>query len=148
MKEWKVPRSYTGLPWHDIESVQIHGFGDASPKAYGSCIYIVCLYKNHPVFSRLVISRARVAPLKSVSLPRLELLGALLCARLVRFVKKALRLSDETDIRCWTDSRVTLTWIKGNPSWWKAFVANRVVEIQEITNPANWGFVKGSNNEK
>ena len=146
LKEWKVPRSYTGLPWHDIESVQIHGFGDASPKAYGSCVYIVCLYKNQPVFSKLVISRARVAPLKSVSLPRLELLGALLCARLVKFVKKALRLSDETDIRCWTDSRVTLAWIKGNPSRWKAFVANRVVEIQEITNPANWGFVKGSDN--
>ena len=62
------------------------------------------------------------------------------------FVKKALRLRDKTNIRCWTDSKDTLAWIKGDSSLWKAFVANRVVELQEVTDPANWDYVKGSDN--
>ena len=146
LKNWKVARSYTGLPWRDIESIQIHGFGDASPKAYGCCVYIVCTYKNGVVLSRLVVSRARVAPLKSLSLPRLELMGALLCARLTVFVRQTLRLSHESQIRCWTDSKVALAWIKSDPCRWKAFVANRVKEIQDLTSPATWAYVKSAEN--
>jgi hypothetical protein len=93
-----------------------------------------------------VISRARVAPLKRVTLPRLELLGALLAARLLITVRRALRCPENTSISCWTDSMVVLGWIKGDPSRWKQFVANRVGEIQNHTPPSAWHHIPGTEN--
>ena len=80
-----------------------------------------------------VMSRTKVAPIKRVTLPRLELLGALLSARLIHFIKSALHLNDHVRLVSWTDSKVALSWIKGNPTKWKMFVANRVTEIQTLT---------------
>ena len=123
----------------------MHGFGDASERGYGAVVYlrIPCGDGTHEV--SLVTSRARVAPLKRVTLPRLELLGALMTARLVVFVQQALKLS-EVVYRCWTDSMVALGWVQGDPSRWKPFIANRVTEIQELTSPVNWGHCAGKDN--
>ena len=59
----------------------------------------------------LVLSRGRVAPIKKISVPRLELMGALMCARLSVFLKTALHLAD-VQMYCWTDSKVALSWKK------------------------------------
>ena len=93
--------------------------------------------------SSLVIARANVAPLKMLSLPRLELLAAMLCARLVVFAKQALKLPD---CHCWTDSIVTLTWIKSDPNKWNPFVGNIVAEIQSLTHPYQRNHCSGANN--
>ncbi|KAK3861579.1 hypothetical protein Pcinc_032491 [Petrolisthes cinctipes] len=90
------------------------------------------------------MSRGRVSPIKSVTLPRLELIGALLCARLVTFVESALHIN--VPVCCWTDSTVTLSWVKGEPLKWKSFVRNRVSEIQELTSPSNWRHCPGRDN--
>ena len=66
-----------------------------------------------------------------MTLPRLELLAALLAAVLAVVVAQALRI-EKSQIRCWTDSSVALDWIKANPSRWKTFVANRVDKIQQL----------------
>lgn len=66
--------------------IELHGFGDASPKAYGAAVYIRIADKQGHVSSQLVISKSRVAPIKKVSLPRLELLAAVVNARLLKFV--------------------------------------------------------------
>ena len=121
-----IPRSYTGVAWRDIEVPQLHAFGDASQSAYGVCVYLRIQLKYGTWMSSLVIARAKVAPLKRLSLPRLELLAALLCARLVVFAKQALKLPDHVTSHCWTDSTVTLAWIKSDPHNWKLFVGNRV----------------------
>ena len=75
-------------------------FGDASEVGYGAAVYLRLTLRDGSVVTPLVISRARVAPLKRVSLPRLELLGSLLAARLLKFVFQALKLSAETPYQC------------------------------------------------
>jgi hypothetical protein len=98
-------------------------------------VYLV-FSQSSAASSTLVLSRAKVAPIKKVSIPRLELLGALIAAQLIKLVIEALRLPDSVPYRCWTDSMVALGWIKGNPVRWKQFVANRVQSIQELTCPS------------
>ncbi|XP_066940953.1 uncharacterized protein [Macrobrachium rosenbergii] len=70
----------------------------------------------------------------------------MLSARLLGFVKSALRFKEDVTSYCWTDSTVALSWIKGDPSRWKPFVANRVMEIQSLTSPDCWYHCPGKDN--
>ena len=153
LKSWLIPRSYLGIPWRDVVVFQLHAFGEASQSAYGACVYLHVQLIDCSWLSSLVIARAKVAPLKRVSLPRLELLGALLAARLVVFTRQALKLPDDVKCHCWTDSKVTLAWIQSDPhKWkriqsdphkWKPFVGNRVAEIHTLISPSQWQFCPG-----
>ncbi|GFU61386.1 integrase catalytic domain-containing protein [Trichonephila clavipes] len=82
--------------------------------------------------------KCRVAPLNCVTLPRLELLGALVTARLASKVKKIVNLKRSGLQYHWTDSKIVLFWIKGNKNRWKKFVANRVNEITSLTDAHSW----------
>ena len=146
LKQWKVPRWYGGGPWLSLTGLELHCFGDASPAGYGACAYLRFPTTDGKYTTSFVLSKARVAPIKRVTLPRLELLAALLCARLVSFLIRTLRLSSETRYQCWSDSMVALGWIKGDPARWKTFVANRVTEIQDLTDPSCWSHCSGSEN--
>ena len=102
-------------------------FADASEKAYGSSIYIVT---NDDTF--LIYAKAKVAPLKSESLARLELQAAFLGSRALQLVLAETRLVP-SEVHAWTDSMTVRHWIN-HPSYrWKTFVANRVCEIQQIS---------------
>lgn len=146
-KGWSVNRCYfSNTPWNTLSKLELHAFGDASEKAYGACVFIRTFFDNGSYQTALVASKSRVAPIKTVTLPRLELLGALLCARLITFVKRALKLKDDIPLFCWTDSRIVLSWIQGDPHKWKMFVANRVTEIQNATPPSCWHHCPGQDN--
>ena len=123
--------------------VELHGFGDASPKAYGAAVYIRVIDNEGQVSSKLVMSR--VAPIKEVSLPRLELLAAVVNARLLKFVVDTLQIKMHRVV-CWTDSMVTLHWIRRQSSCWKPFVANRVSEIQSTSDPECWHYCASKDN--
>ena len=147
LKRFRVPRSYSVEGWSGIEtSVELHAFGDASPSGYGAAVYLRFPLSDGSQGVSLVMAKGRVAPVKKVSLPRLELLGSLLAARLVTHVRRALCLPDSTVCKCWTDSMVALGWIRGDPRRWKQFVSNRVIEIHSLTSPADWSFVPGEDN--
>ena len=145
LKTWKVERTYTSGRWDETCDVKLHAFGDASEGAYGACVYLIVKKKDGAKTSKLILSRSRVAPLKMVTLPRLELLGAVLAVQLVELVRKTLKLPKEC-CHCWTDSMVALGWIRDDPSRWKPFVANRVAQIQQIVSPSQWKHCPGEEN--
>ncbi|XP_076377783.1 uncharacterized protein LOC143259436 [Megalopta genalis] len=138
----KIPR---GVAMGKLESTELHGFSDASERAYGACVYLRSLTTSGIWEVRLLCAKSRVAPLKTISVPRLELCGALLLAQLVDKVKRALSMPINS-IRYWSDSTVTLTWLKQSPSRWNTFVANRVSEIQVLSDSEHWYHVASQDN--
>ena len=102
------------------------------------------LHGPRGVVPSLVIAKAKLAPLKTVTLPRLDLLACILSARLLTFVHDALRLEKSLHYYCWSDSMVALSWM-ADPSRW-TFVANRVVEIHTLTSPDRWFHCSGVQN--
>lgn len=124
----------------EIADIQLHGFSDASATAYGACLYLRVLNTNGKCITNLICSKSRVAPLKTVSIPRLELLAAVLLARLASKYEPNLHLPIKKRF-FWSDSMVVLAWISSQSSKWKTFVANRVGEIHERTSIHEWSHV-------
>lgn len=143
LNQLSIPR-WIGLA-QSTATIEIHGFSDASLLAMAAVLYVRVCDKNHHFLVPLVCSKTRVAPLKRLTIPRLELTAALILTRLVAHTLKALELSD-AQVFLWTDSAVTLTWITSHPSRWKDFVRNRVSAIQDNLPSASWRFVPGKEN--
>ncbi|XP_055604068.1 uncharacterized protein LOC129752306 [Uranotaenia lowii] len=125
-------------------TTEIHIFSDASERAYGACVYIRSISTSGRVGVQLLTSKSSVAPLKSQSIPRLELCGALKAAELAEKVKESIKL--EAKICFWTDSTCVLQWLNSIPATWSTFVANRVSKIQIITEQYAWRHVPGQDN--
>ena len=118
IRQWKIPRRCISVKWDSNAKYYLQGFSDASQTAYGACAHLQLQMPSGEYKSSLVISKSRVVPLKTISLPRLELLSALLCARLTVYVKRELKL-DNMVCYLWTDSTVALAWIQSAPHKWK-----------------------------
>ena len=92
---------------------ELHGFSDASKSGFGACVYVRSFCRSGKVTVRLLTAKSRVAPLKTETIPRLELLGNLSLSNLITSVKSALKNCVNFDkMFLWTDSKVTLSWIK------------------------------------
>lgn len=139
----KIPRFMKGQHYaRDSSKEQLHVFCDASQLAYASGVFLR-VENEDGVSLQLIQSKARVAPIHKVTMPRMELIGCTIGARLGDSVIKAL----EKDIPCfyWSDSTTALAWIKGNDEW-GTFVGNRVREILQLTQAENWRYVPGKLN--
>ncbi|XP_054708165.1 uncharacterized protein LOC129217975 [Uloborus diversus] len=143
MSEIKIPR-------HCLEScvgekAEVHVFCDASLRAYGAVVYFRFhdKYGNYKV--SFVLSKSRVAPLKKLTLPRLELMALVIGSRLGSYLKTVFGDMIQ-NIVYWSDSLIALYWVKGCAKRWKMVVANRVLEIQEKSNPSDWKFCPSEKN--
>ncbi|XP_029157227.1 uncharacterized protein LOC114929730 [Nylanderia fulva] len=129
----------------DTVRCELHGFSDASTHAYAAAVYLRLTSLSGEISSHLLIGKSKVAPIKSLSIPRLELCAAGLLARLLEFVRTTLGLAT-SPCYCWTDSTVVLAWVTQQPAKWKTFVANRVSEIQSRVPNAVWNHVPTDEN--
>ncbi|XP_043235722.1 uncharacterized protein LOC122388596 [Amphibalanus amphitrite] len=138
-----VPRCIHPFP--DATLQEIHVFCDASEKAYGTAIYVVSECEGKRA-SQLALARARVAPRGKIqTIPRLELMGALLGLRLVKTLCTAMNKTLE-EVHFWSDSMDVLCWIRNEVRRFQPFVAHRISEICEVTSPEQWQHVSGTDN--
>ncbi|XP_055590156.1 uncharacterized protein LOC129742300 [Uranotaenia lowii] len=142
----RVPRSYfvnaTKLTYKNTE---LHVFVDASEVAYSCVAYFRVVQDEGSMDLALISGKSKVAPLKPLSIPRLELQSCLLGAQLLSLIKKEHEIDISRTI-LWTDSRTALSWIHSDPRNYRPFVAHRVSEILEFTTPANWRWVPSKAN--
>ncbi|GFU88782.1 integrase catalytic domain-containing protein [Trichonephila clavipes] len=144
LTEIKIPRFYLGNIDQEISKCEIHCFSDASKSAYGTILYLRFVTCNNEIETSFICSKSRVAPLKSLTLPRLELTAALLSARLAKQVSSCLKF--DANIYYWTDSLISYYWIRGDSSAFKPYIKNRVQEIQLLSDPMQWGHCPGKDN--
>ncbi|KAL0153033.1 hypothetical protein M9458_051632, partial [Cirrhinus mrigala] len=109
-------------------------------RAYGSVAYLRLEDEEGRIHTLFVMARSRVAPKKQLSMPQLELCGALTGAQLAKLLLNEITLPIHNTI-LWTDSVTVLTWIKSESCHYKVFVGTRVAEIQELTSSDNWKYV-------
>lgn len=127
-----------------VQKPNLHLFCDSSEKAYGCCAYVVS-EKDHFITATLLCAKSKVAPLKKVTLPRLELCGALMAAELKSKLVNCLRVKFN-NIFLWTDSMIVLSWLAKPSSNWNTFVANRIEKIHSNTSAQQWRYVPSSEN--
>ena len=126
-------------------SAQLHHFADASEDAYGTVSYLVLHNDTGDAQSTLLMARARVAPLKMPTIPRLELTAATVAVKMDKLLRKELEL-DLKDSVFWTDSTAVIKYLNSETARFKTFVANRVAAILQHSQPCQWRYVNSRSN--
>ncbi|XP_043220536.1 uncharacterized protein LOC122380951 [Amphibalanus amphitrite] len=140
--EWvKIPRCYkTDANEAGTERrCQLHVFCDASETAFGAVAYFR-FSSSGGHMTCFVMSRTRLAPLKQLTIVRLELQAAVLGVRLADLIKRETTYHiDETLF--WTDSAVVLRFLQNESRRFHTFISNRIAEVQHSSEPDQWHHV-------
>lgn len=141
----EVPRCFKSKEMENLKKIELHHFSDASTEGYGQCSYPRLVDTRNRVNCSLVMGKARVTPLKPITIPRLELAAAVISVRVSEMLSRELRY-DEVEEVFWTDSKVVQAYIHNDARWFHTFVANRVQQIRERTVPEQWKYVDKKKN--
>lgn len=141
LEQVSLPR-WIGTHHSSAAKRELHGFSGATERAYAAVVYLRSELPDGTYTIHLLAAKSRVAPVKKVTLPRLELCGAVLVSKLAAQIQGILKINE---VHLWSDSQIALAWIRGDPSRWKSFVANRVAEILTIISAA-WRYVPSKDN--
>ena len=127
--------------------IELHVFCDASTTAYAAVVYIRQSFDGTD-HTRMLTAKTRVAPIRSLCVPRLGLCAALLGVNLVEAVSSSLndQRFPSPKVYAWTGSTVTLAWLQDFPRKWETIVANRVAKIQNLIPSSNWSFLPAEEN--
>lgn len=153
LEKIEIPRWLNHKPENDN---MLLGFSDASGDAYASVLYMRSVDEHGKVNLALIGSRVKVTPLKKkfvptgrqdeLTIPRLELMAAVLLTEQIESLTKAVAELRGIQIKCFTDSQIALAWIQGDESRWQTFVANRTRKIVKIVPAKEWSYVNTKEN--
>ncbi|XP_049284605.1 uncharacterized protein LOC125764417 [Anopheles funestus] len=137
----RIPRCYfPGTLEETYDQAEMHLFVDASQLAYGCVVYLRVIDAGGEPHCTLVCGKSKVAPLKPLTIPKMELQACLLGVRMLRTMESHHPFRTKRRV-LWTDSMVALSWIHADPRNYRPFVANRVAEIREKSDLTEWRWV-------
>ena len=122
---------------------EIQGFADASKAAYAAVVYLRIVATE--VRITLLGAKTKVAPIKTLCIPKLELCAAHLLAKLAKHYVEILRLTP-IQVHLWSDSKDVLYWLRNIPSRWPTFITNRCANISSLFPDVYWHHIKSSDN--
>mgnify|MGYP000353277823 CR=1 FL=1 len=145
LEQLSVDRCLKPPSFGKVVSVQLHHFSDASQQGYGAVSYLRFLDDKDAIHCSFVMGKARTAPLKTVTIPRLELSAAVVASRLDKILRKEIDIPVDESV-FWTDSTCVISYIQNNDKRFHTFVANRIAIIQDATSPFQWRYVNSEGN--
>ena len=145
LAEYRVPRCVCPGGLGAAERVELHHFADASQKAYGTASYVRVVSAGGGIYCALLMSRARVAPIKSITIPRLELSAAKLAVEVNQEVTRSLDVEVD-DVIFWSDSTTVLKYVNNETTRYHVFVANRLAAIHDGSKKQQWRYVPSNDN--
>lgn len=140
LTKYQVPRCYKESATVPFLSCQLHHFCDASQKAYGVVSYLRMLGRAGGTSCSFVFGKAKLAPLKQLTIPRLELTAAVLAVKVDKLLHRELGIAVKPSV-FWTDSTTVLQYIRNPESRFRTFIANRVTAIRDWTSGSQWRYV-------
>ena len=146
LSSFSICRSVLPEAFGPVVSSQLHHFSDASEAAYGSVSYLRLVDEEGRVHCSFLFAKSRLAPLKSVSIPRLELSAATLSVRHDKMLKREIEMSFSDPSVFWTDSMSVLRYVKNESKRFHTFVANRITTIRDGSTPDQWYHVGSAMN--
>ena len=141
----QIPRCIQPADFGEVCRAELHHFSDASTAAYGSASYIRLINSEGEVQCNLLFSRSRVAPLKQLTIPRLELAAAALSVQQDKMLRKELSIPIQDSI-FWTDSTIVLAYIQNTTKRFHTYVANRLSLIHSGSCVRQWRHVASADN--
>ncbi|XP_044317429.1 uncharacterized protein LOC123038042 [Drosophila rhopaloa] len=143
VRDFRCPRHYFGVG--RVRELQLHIFVDSSQSAFAAVAYWRTTYDDGDVRAHFVCAKTKCAPMRTMSIPRLELQAAVLGTRLMDTVKQTHGMTISGCV-LWTDSKTVLHWISSTHRRYKQFVGNRVAEILESTEVSQWKWIPSAEN--
>ena len=124
----------------EIVTSEIHHFSDASDQGYGACSYLRLVNAKNQVYCSLLLSKSRVAPLKKITIARMELQAAIVATKLSKKLQEELKMHIDKE-HFWCDSKIVLGYISNEARRFHTYVANRVQQIRNASEPDQWHCV-------
>ncbi|GAA6232368.1 uncharacterized protein LOC120493481, partial [Lates japonicus] len=139
-EKFRVNRCIKSKQFGAPVNAQLHHFADASENAYGTTSYLLLRSETGEAQCTLIMAKARVAPLKSPTIPRMELTAATVATKMDKLLRKELELELAESV-FWTDSMAVLKYLNSESTRFKTFVANRVSVILEHSQTSQWRYI-------
>ncbi|XP_013384334.1 uncharacterized protein LOC106154518 [Lingula anatina] len=141
----EIPRCFKPPLCDELQSIELHCFSDASLSGYGVCTYLRFVDTSGRIHCSLVLGKSRVAPLKTMTIPRLELTAAVTAVKVSKQVQEELQIPIHS-VTFWTDSTIVLQYIRNTSKRFQTFVANRLQIIHDASSPSQWRYISSGEN--